>query len=172
MRILNHFKRCLRRELEGGTGTQQPRAGATRARADGLGHRERSDFQNKIFWSVRGLLRDGFNVTLTLSVISKEDPSLGQQKDLGLKPAVLLTSWVSLGKFPGLSDFQFTHKTIQKDKTIGMKCLHTAWHRVGIHHCNKDQQSIGAVVDGCSGGPISHPPGVPAFLRLSPLECG
>ena len=39
----------------------------------------------KYFWGVRGLLGDGFNLTLTLKVMSREDPRLGQHRDLDLK---------------------------------------------------------------------------------------
>ena len=76
---------------------QQPRTGPSRTRAEGLEPRERTDLQNKNFWGVRGLLRDGLRLTLTLNVMSRED-----SRDLGLNPAVSLTSWMSLGNLPGL----------------------------------------------------------------------
>ena len=39
----------------------------------------------KYFWGVRELLGDGFNLTLTLKVMSREDSRLGQHRDLDLK---------------------------------------------------------------------------------------
>lgn len=94
--------------------TQRPGTGSSGRRAEGLGCRERTALHIKVLGGVRGLLGDGFHLILA----SREDLRRGQQRDLGLKPAVPLTSWVSLGGLPGFSQFQFTHKTIQINEII------------------------------------------------------
>lgn len=75
------------------------------------------------------VLGDGFVLAPTLSMMSREDPRLEQQGEQGLEPTLPFASWLSPGKFPGLSEFQFTNQTMKIAGIICMKfCTH--WHVV------------------------------------------
>lgn len=78
------------------------------------GPRERTALQNKVLWGCQSIPHGW----LPLILASREDLRRGQQRDLGLKPAVPLTSWVSFGELPGFSQLQFTNKTIQINEII------------------------------------------------------
>lgn len=84
--------------------------------------------RTKYFGGIKGFLRNGFNLTLTLIVMSREDSRLGQPRDLVLNPVVLLTSWVNLGNLLDLSELLFTHKR-SKNRWKNIYVLpHTAWY--------------------------------------------
>lgn len=99
--MTDHLKRCLRTELKGGTEklSNQGQDLAEQQLKD-LNPRKEKASKTKYFWGVRGLLWDSLNLTLTLSVMSRVDLSLGQQSDLDLNlavpPSVPLPSQVSL----------------------------------------------------------------------------
>lgn len=70
----------------------------------------------KDFWGVRGLPGDSFNLTLTLKVMSREDPRLGQHRDLDFK------------KMGGIRGNQANQPEKQNKRTLVMKEAHFYFH--------------------------------------------
>ena len=89
----------------------------------------------------------------------------------GFRACHTASSWLSSGKCPGLSEFRFTHKTINVDQNNMYETLHTPVHsRRPINMADVGAVgAVGAVVDGLfQGGAVVPVSGAHALLGSLP----